>query len=118
MDSPPYVGLTFPQAHCDNRVLHSPGYCEYCDRHPDEQEYRKLNNIAFTDEEDIGDKYPCPARQVRTKESLDSWAGNQPHREDFTIQEKQYYANIQSNSSLAMYGKWIEFKNWCKRKKN
>jgi hypothetical protein len=34
--------------HCDQRVLHAPGECEYCDRHPDWQALRKAWGIAFT----------------------------------------------------------------------
>lgn len=37
---------TFP--HCDQRILHKPGECEFCDEHPDWQELRKAWGIAFT----------------------------------------------------------------------
>lgn len=34
--------------HCDQRILHAKGECEFCDRHPDWQELRKAWGIAFT----------------------------------------------------------------------
>ena len=34
--------------HCDARILHAPGECEYCDLHPEWQELRKVWGIAFT----------------------------------------------------------------------
>ncbi len=36
------------QFHCDARVLHAPGECQYCDLHPEWQELRKAWGIAFT----------------------------------------------------------------------
>ncbi len=37
---------TFP--HCDQRILHAPGECEYCDGHPEWQALRQSWGIAFT----------------------------------------------------------------------
>lgn len=37
---------TFP--HCDQRVLHAPGECEFCDACPEWQALRKAWGIAFT----------------------------------------------------------------------
>lgn len=34
--------------HCDSRILHAPGECEYCDEVPEWQELRKAWGIAFT----------------------------------------------------------------------
>lgn len=34
--------------HCDPRILHKPGECEYCDKSPEWQELRKAWGIAFT----------------------------------------------------------------------
>lgn len=34
--------------HCDSRVLHAPGECEFCDTHPIWQELRRAWGIAFT----------------------------------------------------------------------
>lgn len=39
------IGL-FP--HCDQRILHAPSICEYCDRHPEWQALREAWGIAFT----------------------------------------------------------------------
>ena len=64
--------------HCDPRILHSPGACEYCDMHSDWQELRKTWNIAFTDEglikSDTG-KTQCPAVTARP-EHHNTWGGN------------------------------------------
>lgn len=46
--------------HCDFRVLHAPGDCEYCDQYPDWQEYRKIAQINFTNQFDP-DKLICPS---------------------------------------------------------
>lgn len=40
--------MQFP--HCDQRVLHAKGRCEFCDRHPDWQKLREAWGIAFTGE--------------------------------------------------------------------
>ena len=42
MTGPP----TFP--HCDQRVLHAPGECQYCDMCPEWQQLRVAWGIAFT----------------------------------------------------------------------
>lgn len=34
--------------HCDQRILHAPGECQYCDMHPEWQELRQAWGIAFT----------------------------------------------------------------------
>lgn len=76
--------------HCDSRVLHAPGECEYCDKHPEWQELRNMWNIAFTGHSydkngkpAITDEYrgpvqPCPAEAARGMESVNSWQGNIP----------------------------------------
>lgn len=34
--------------HCDQRILHAPSECEYCDGHPEWQALREAWGIAFT----------------------------------------------------------------------
>jgi GTP cyclohydrolase I len=63
-----------PFPHCDERVLHSPGSCTYCDEYPDKQNDRILQNVNFTDTDDPKRK-PCPAREARG-ETVDYWPGN------------------------------------------
>lgn len=78
--------VTYP--HCDWRVLHSPGTCEYCDMHPDWQKERADNNVLFTDDprnSEIIDNWlltgqttserPCPAMKARGP-ACQIWAGN------------------------------------------
>jgi hypothetical protein len=63
--------MQFP--HCDARVLHQPGECEYCDKHPDWQELRLLWDISFTGQTDKA--LPCPADLARGDGHL-QWGGN------------------------------------------
>ena len=65
--------------HCDARVLHAPGCCDFCDRHPDWQELRRLWGIAFTGKDPKGDEVRCPAERQRTLEKVEVWGGNRPH---------------------------------------
>ena len=85
--------------HCDQRVLHAPGECKYCDLHPEWQELRKSWGIAFTGqapgrlgasgqtrsymfeipEGHWNAKLPCPAdfaRPAGTGADHRRWAGN------------------------------------------
>ena len=66
---------TFP--HCDMLVLHAPGECEYCDRHPDWQKLREAWGINFTGHHDE-DKLTCPAELKRPVEVINRWPGNTP----------------------------------------
>lgn len=78
------VDVEFPQfpqfPHCDSLILHSPGLCEYCDRHPDWQEYRKRAGIAFSDYDaaTVAEFHlvPCPSTFRRSAETRDRWHGN------------------------------------------
>ncbi len=68
--------MQFP--HCDSRILHGPGVCEYCDRHPDWQALRGAWWIAFTGQQPTEGQMPCPADAARPPGSSDHrrWAGN------------------------------------------
>jgi hypothetical protein len=63
--------------HCDARVLHAKGECEYCDRHPDWQELREVWKINFTGQKDPS-KALCPAEKARGLDSINKWGGNRP----------------------------------------
>lgn len=65
--------LTYP--HCEARVLHAPGECEFCDLHPDWQELRETWSINFTGHYDA-DKILCPAEQARNLSNINGWGGN------------------------------------------
>ncbi len=67
--------------HCDQRILHAPGECEYCDAHPDWQALRQGWGIAFTGYDPEGAELPDPATHARGLASLNSWQGNIPHIE-------------------------------------
>lgn len=66
--------LTFP--HCDQRILHAPGECEFCDEQPNWQELRIKWGIAFTGYEPEGKELPCPADHARG-DTNKLWGGNQ-----------------------------------------
>jgi hypothetical protein len=61
--------------HCDQRVLHAPGECEFCDKHPVWQALRLGWGIAFTGYEPDGKELPDPATYARG-ETLNAWQGN------------------------------------------
>lgn len=66
----------YSMAHCDYMVLHAPGECQFCDRHPKQQEYRRTHNINFTGEKNPN-KRPCPAELIRG-DICQEWGGNKP----------------------------------------
>jgi len=71
--------------HCDQRVLHAPGECEYCDAHPDWQELREAWCINFTGNHITNDTYnrkylPCPSEVARPLDLINQWDGNVPFK--------------------------------------
>lgn len=82
-----YLNETYP--HCDPRVLHAPGECEFCDMHAAWQQDRIDNKMLFTNdprnqaliEEFLktgkldGEFVPCPGMLARG-DSIKIWGGN------------------------------------------
>jgi len=72
--------MRFP--HCDSLILHSPGVCRFCDRHPDWQALREAQGVAFSDtpeaEIEAQGLIPCPSTALRSAEVRDRWPGNTP----------------------------------------
>lgn len=66
-------GIAYP--HCDSKILHAPGHCEYCDRHPVLQQARVNLGINFTGESDPA-KGKCPAEVDRPLNYINLWTGN------------------------------------------
>ena len=62
--------------HCDQRVLHAPGECEFCDDRPQWQALRLAWGIAFTGWEPDAGELPDPATNARGLKSLNAWHGN------------------------------------------
>lgn len=62
--------------HCDSRILHAPGECEYCDLYPVAQELRVRDWVAFTGHAPVGFQTPCPADIARGPDSYNQWGGN------------------------------------------
>lgn len=52
--------------HCDQRVLHAPGECEFCDMNPMWQELRKAWGIAFTGHAPQGSLPTCGREMQET----------------------------------------------------
>jgi hypothetical protein len=61
--------------HCDQRILHAPGECEYCDHRPVWQALRLAWGIAFTGYEPDGTELPDPATYARG-DNINKWGGN------------------------------------------
>lgn len=66
--------------HCDQRILHAPKTCEYCDMHKEWQALRLAWGIAFTGWEPEDKELPCPADYARG-DSHKLWPGNQASKE-------------------------------------
>jgi hypothetical protein len=64
--------------HCDQRVLHAPGECGYCDQHMDWQDLRSAWGIAFTGYEPEDKELPCPSDHARGLAGAHVWGGNRP----------------------------------------
>lgn len=65
--------------HCDQRVLHAPGECRYCDMTPQWQELRSAWGIAFTGHEPAAGQLPCPSDHARGTGGAHVWGGNVPY---------------------------------------
>lgn len=61
--------------HCDSRILHSPGACEYCDQYPEWQQARVVWRMNFSDTSDP-ELLPCPSTTTRSAAVRDLWGGN------------------------------------------
>jgi len=68
--------------HCDEKVLHAPGDCHYCDLlGADIQQWRTDHKVNFTGEHDP-DKYLCPSEYRRSSEVIHRWWGNRPWKNE------------------------------------
>src|SRR5579863_1890110 len=79
--------IQFP--HCDQRILHAPGECEFCDERADWQELRQAWGIVFTGYEPEGTELPCPADHARG-ENVNKWYGNVARPRGTVVAEPQY----------------------------
>jgi hypothetical protein len=78
-EDPGMIGDRAPYPHCDARVLHAPGECEYCDAYPDYQATRLVAMVNFTGHYDAG-KSICPSERERPLETINRWPGNRAHK--------------------------------------
>jgi hypothetical protein len=72
---PAYYCVLGQFPHCDQRILHARGECQYCDKHPDWQALREAWGISFTGYEPEDKELPCPADYARG-DSHKLWYGN------------------------------------------
>lgn len=72
--------------HCDSRVLHAPGECEFCDQCGLWQALRMAWGIAFTNYEPDDDKkeLPDPATYARGA-VVNWWPGNRASKDPCKI---------------------------------
>lgn len=73
------AGMRYP--HCDQRILHAPSECEYCDMYPEWQELRKGWGIAFTGHAPVNGEIACPADVavlMGDRGDYNQWPGNTP----------------------------------------
>lgn len=63
-----------PYPHCDERVLHSPGTCRFCDMTPELQQYREMCGLPYTDF--LQAKDALLPGETRTRASAEAWGGN------------------------------------------
>lgn len=103
-DSGEELDLIYVPAHCDNRVLHSPGYCKYCDAYPKAQKRRIDLGVDFTDETPGTRTRPCPALSERSWEDINGWGGNQPAGPGVSNNDRMELKKVERFSSKAFYG--------------
>lgn len=101
-----YDHLIYPQAHCDSRILHQPGFCEYCDKYPEAQQRRIDLDVNFTGGRNEA-LLPCPAEQARNIRDMYAWAGNHPKGKNVPEEYKDVLIAMESPASRMMYG-WEE----------
>jgi hypothetical protein len=77
--------------HCDQRVLHSPGQCTYCDMYPAKQQSRIEQKVNFTGQAFEG-LSPCPADLARGIGQAHGWVGNRPKIEPSEIAKPKHEA--------------------------
>lgn len=99
--------LLFSRAHCDSKVCHEPGLCEYCDRYPEVQQSRIDCGVNFTGNADP-DLLPDPATQSRPLDRMYAWRGNMPQGPNVPQELKDVMDSIESPSSQIMYGDWSD----------
>jgi hypothetical protein len=72
--------------HCDSSVLHAPGECVYCDKHPQLQQCREAYGINFTGKYDPN-KFLCPSEARRPLDIIERWSGNRKYTESPIVEE-------------------------------
>jgi hypothetical protein len=99
--------------HCDSRILHAPGECEFCDDCAEWQELRKAWRIAFTGHAPEEGMLPCPADAARPPGSPGDhrrWGGNKPTSATGDPSWPQ-----ESSASVVMYGDKGGRRQWPER---
>lgn len=90
--------------HCDQRILHAPGECEYCDHHAEWQALRVAWGIAFTGYEPEGLELPCPATKARGESILNKWPGNIPVKKTASFEKPVDRKSIGTYQDRQLHG--------------
>lgn len=93
MDEKSAYALLGQFPHCDAAILHKPGDCEYCDRHPEWQAMRIATRTNFSGETDPA-KAPCPSAHHRTARTAHAWPGNRPTNVEVPMGPRTAYEHI------------------------
>lgn len=80
MDMGQAADLVGTLPHCDQRVMHAPKECKYCDACPKLQALRVVWGIAFTGHEALEGQLPCPSDAARGTGGAHVWPGNVPSK--------------------------------------
>lgn len=84
--------------HCDAAVLHAPGECTYCDKHPDWQSLRHFWGIAYTGHEPAEHEVPCPSDARRGTHGAHTWGGNRPTEIEVPVEPSYASRTLYSHS--------------------
>ena len=113
--------------HCDARILHAPGECDFCDTHQEWQELREAWDIAFTGHPATVDGLPCPADHQRPPGSPGDhrlWGGNKPtsardNPEDWpeeTLASQMFYGGYEGPGDSEAVFSPSPPRNWLRKK--
>lgn len=102
--------------HCDARIVHAPGVCDVCDEHAaDLQEIRVAWGIAFTGEDPLDGRLPCPAEHARGRESVNYWGGNTPKKGQEVGTDWAGYQVTEADPRIERDGDGFRWAEWFRR---
>lgn len=79
--------------HCDARILHAVGECEYCDMAKDLQSERETLDVSNTGK--TNRRWPCPADLARKPEQYNAWSGNRPENAEAKVARNRWLQELE-----------------------